>query len=189
MKKNIYKISGFIITLSVITALITPLFASAQTVDSTSSLSTQVQSLLNQISILESQLKSVVSSNMSSTSMMMRQDSNNPSMTNMMGTSTSMMSGMGAMRCLPIMRDLSQGSSGDDVSGLQQVLAADGFLSASSTTGYFGPLTARAVMQFQSQFGIASSYEVVAVKGKMEAPVWVMARLRLRCGKKVAQQR
>jgi peptidoglycan hydrolase-like protein with peptidoglycan-binding domain len=68
-----------------------------------------------------------------------------------------MRGGMGAMRCLPIMRNLSQGASGDDVTSLQQTLVDDGFLSASSTTGFFGPLTARAVMQMQVRFGIASS--------------------------------
>jgi len=53
-------------------------------------------------------------------------------------------------------RDLRIGSSGDDVMQLQQTLASAGFLNASST-GYFGSLTAHALVEFQNHFGISSS--------------------------------
>ena len=152
MKKNIFKVSGLIIGLS----LITPLFTSAQTVTASSSISIQVQSLLSQIAALELQLKTLVHSSLSSSSMPVI-----PAMgssTPVGGDNQNMQNvGQGGMRCLPLARDLSIGSQGDDVSSLQQMLVNNGFLSASSTTGFFGAITAHAVMQFQSQFGVSAS--------------------------------
>ena len=53
-------------------------------------------------------------------------------------------------------RSLSLGMQGDDVRALQQILIQDGFLSA-APTGFYGPLTTRAVEQFQAQYSIVSS--------------------------------
>ncbi len=50
-------------------------------------------------------------------------------------------------------RDLSAGSTGNDVTQLQQALAASGFYSG-PITGYFGPLTASAVSAFQGARGL-----------------------------------
>lgn len=60
--------------------------------------------------------------------------------------------------CLTLTRNLGIGSRGADVASLQQLLAQDpesGFTATS--TGYFGPLTAKALARFQAQNGIASS--------------------------------
>ncbi len=50
--------------------------------------------------------------------------------------------------CPQILRTLSQGSKGDDVLSLQSYLGI-------SQTGYFGPLTARAVAKFQAEEGLS----------------------------------
>jgi peptidoglycan hydrolase-like protein with peptidoglycan-binding domain len=46
-------------------------------------------------------------------------------------------------------RPLIQGSTGSDVTALQQILQQQGYLS-SSPTGYFGQLTSAALAQFQT---------------------------------------
>jgi len=151
MKNITYKASALIISF----ALITPLFASAQTVSASGDVSAQVQSLMSQITTLESQLHDLVSSVVGSTTIPMWNASSTRPALPPASTSTPMMMGGGA-NCPQINRNLSVGSSGPDVSQLQDVLASEGFLSASST-GFFGQLTARALMQFQDHFGIASS--------------------------------
>ena len=50
--------------------------------------------------------------------------------------------------CPQILRSLSQGSTGEDVRGLQAYLGV-------LQTGYFGPLTASAVMKFQAEEGLS----------------------------------
>ncbi len=149
MKENIYKVSGLILSI----ALITPLFAFAQT--DTTGLTSQIQSLVSQITSLEQQLQSLVSSATGSTTpstsaSMWGQGAGTPPSAGGSG------SGMMGMRCLEIGRNLSVGSTGSDVSQLQDMLAGEGFLSASST-GFFGQMTASALGQFQAHFGIASS--------------------------------
>ena len=65
---------------------------------------------------------------------------------------------MGKMVCLRLVRDLRVGAQGDDVRKLQELLAQDpsvGF--TASSTGFFGPMTAKALMRFQMNNGIASS--------------------------------
>lgn len=52
-------------------------------------------------------------------------------------------------------RDLSTGSTGDDVKLLQNVLIEKGLLAAGSDTGYFGPLTQEALRMFQAASGIS----------------------------------
>src|SRR3989344_7900224 len=56
--------------------------------------------------------------------------------------------------CVPIVRQLVQGSSGTDVRGLQEFLHEKGYLSV-EPTGYFGPLTAGAVGAFQGSEGLS----------------------------------
>ena len=62
------------------------------------------------------------------------------------------------MRCVMLNRNLHAGDQGDDVKNLQNILAedADNEFHAGAT-GFFGPLTAHAVMKFQMRMGIASS--------------------------------
>src|SRR4051812_16939917 len=74
--------------------------------------------------------------------------------------------------CGLLSRNLSRGSQGDDVRGLQEFLLRDGYLQASAT-GYFGPMTARAVSQWQSAEGI----QRVGAFGPLSR-----ARLKIRCG-------
>jgi peptidoglycan hydrolase-like protein with peptidoglycan-binding domain len=54
-------------------------------------------------------------------------------------------------------RPLVVGSQGADVTPLQQILVRQGFLSF-QPTGYFGPLTAKAVAIFQTAHGIETAY-------------------------------
>lgn len=49
---------------------------------------------------------------------------------------------------------LERGSTGQGVTELQQILIADGFLSISAPTGYFGSLTEAAVKEFQQAHGL-----------------------------------
>lgn len=53
-------------------------------------------------------------------------------------------------------KPLALGSRSNDVVVLQQILIAEGHLSAGNATGYFGPLTLAAVKSFQQKYGIAS---------------------------------
>ena len=65
---------------------------------------------------------------------------------------------MGKLACVLLSRDLAQGSKGDDVKKLQQMLAADtdsGF--TAPATGVFGPATAKAMVKFQMKHGISSN--------------------------------
>jgi hypothetical protein len=66
-------------------------------------------------------------------------------------------SGSQATICPVFLRTLSQGDSGNDVLALQQYLIAQGFLTAGSATGFFGPLTQSAVQAWQATYGIVSS--------------------------------
>lgn len=54
-------------------------------------------------------------------------------------------------------RALGRGSSGSDVSVLQNFLVSQGFMTADNATGYFGPITEAAVQKFQAAQGIVSS--------------------------------
>jgi hypothetical protein len=58
---------------------------------------------------------------------------------------------------LSLTRNLSFGSSGTDVSSLQQFLISQGHLSSGNATGYFGPLTQAAVQSFQRAQGIVTT--------------------------------
>lgn len=55
--------------------------------------------------------------------------------------------------CNILARNLTPGTRGDDVRGLQEFLSTEGYLSANAT-GYFGPMTAQAVAKWQSSEGV-----------------------------------
>ncbi|MEK7069067.1 MAG: PKD domain-containing protein, partial [Patescibacteria group bacterium] len=57
--------------------------------------------------------------------------------------------------CAVLHRNLSQGIQGDDVNALQEFLQGEGYFSGSAT-GYFGPLTAKAVAKWQAAQGVSS---------------------------------
>ena len=57
--------------------------------------------------------------------------------------------------CAILNRNLTAGAKGDDVSGLQEFLSEQGYLSAKAT-GYFGPLTANALARWQASQGISA---------------------------------
>ncbi|PIR84234.1 hypothetical protein COU18_00585 [Candidatus Kaiserbacteria bacterium CG10_big_fil_rev_8_21_14_0_10_51_14] len=57
--------------------------------------------------------------------------------------------------CAVLYRNLSQGTRGDDVMSLQEFLQTEGYLSANAT-GYFGPLTAQAVVKWQASQGVSA---------------------------------
>ena len=59
--------------------------------------------------------------------------------------------------CPTISRSLSRGTTGTDVTALQQFLISQGVLSAESATGYFGPLTERGVQTLQKTRNLVSS--------------------------------
>jgi len=68
--------------------------------------------------------------------------------------------GLGANRsdrakCVLLMRNLKQGSQGDDVREFQKMLWEEGHFMG-STTGFFGAVTAKAVAEWQEKNGIAS---------------------------------
>lgn len=60
--------------------------------------------------------------------------------------------------CISLARDLGVGSRGEDVKKLQELLAEDSEVDyRSGPTGFFGPMTAKAMMKFQMKHGIAST--------------------------------
>ena len=61
--------------------------------------------------------------------------------------------------CVTLARDLSVGSRGEDVTALQNFLLAQNYPGSGSwmVTGYFGTATRQAVLNFQSQRGLAGS--------------------------------
>lgn len=74
--------------------------------------------------------------------------------------------------CGVLNRNIGQGSSGTDVRSLQEFLASEGVFSVSAT-GYFGPVTARAVAEWQSREGVQS----VGAVGPL-----TRERIKMRCG-------
>jgi hypothetical protein len=119
-----------------------PLAASAQSV---SDIQSQIQALMNQIQTLQGQLHAI-------------QASTTPSGV----PGTGMMQGTvqgteGSRNCPQLTRDLGIGSRGDDVKEVQNMLAQDPSIFTGTTTGFFGPATAKAMAKFQKKFGVASS--------------------------------
>lgn len=71
-------------------------------------------------------------------------------------SSGSALAGTATAPCPSFARSLTIGSTGSDVTSLQQFLSTHGFLNVSAT-GYFGPLTKAAVANWQAQSGVAAS--------------------------------
>ena len=65
--------------------------------------------------------------------------------------------------------NLTLGSSGEDVTQLQMVLIADGYLSIKTPTGTFGPLTKAALKRFQAFHGIPQMGAYCASKAGVSA--------------------
>lgn len=74
--------------------------------------------------------------------------------------------GQGGALCR-ISRTLSQGMRGDDVHTLQAYLIQQQFLSADSATGYFGPRTRAALVQWQLRVGIITRAEDGGIFGRL----------------------
>ena len=74
--------------------------------------------------------------------------------------------------CNLLRRSLSHGASGEDVSGLQEFLRDEGQFTA-NVTGYFGPITAKALAHWQESQGI----ENVGIAGPI-----TRARIKAKCG-------
>ncbi|MFA5830873.1 MAG: peptidoglycan-binding protein [Candidatus Paceibacterota bacterium] len=106
-------------------------FAEATT---TNTLNTQIQALLEQIKILQTQ---ITARNAAQTQVQTAQSN--------------------ITQTLKLIRNLREGMTGDDVKSLQAVLAADSSIyPEGKVTGYFGRLTAEAVKKFQKKHGIDS---------------------------------
>lgn len=152
---NLQRILGVLLAFS----LFAPALAAAQLSTGSSTIDAQIQTLLGQITSLQQELKSLVQSVV-------------PTSTppHIMDTASSTLGGMSGMmggeNCPGFVRDLSEGSQGSDVMQLQQMLSGDGFLSASST-GFFGPMTARALQAFQIHFGISASSSATGFFGAL----------------------
>ncbi len=61
------------------------------------------------------------------------------------------------LQTLQLSTPLHQGMTGEDVKKLQEILATDpNLFSNTNVTGFYGPLTTKAVESFQSHFGLAT---------------------------------
>jgi hypothetical protein len=107
---------------------VVPGIASAQTATTTTT-TAQMQTLLQQIKQLQDQLAALTKQR-------------GETVTELRST-------------IVLARELRQGMSGEDVKALQELLAADpDIYPEGSVTGFFGPLTAKAVMKFQQKNGL-----------------------------------
>lgn len=129
------------IATATIAAVLLPAAAFAET-----DVQSQVQSLLSQIRSLQQQLVTLIGSS---------------SVNGIFNASTTppLPPGQaGKFACMLLNRNLGPGSQGEDVRKLQEILGQDPMNEFhGNTTGFFGPLTARAMMKFQIRNGIASS--------------------------------
>lgn len=124
--------------IAVVLTLALPLLANAQTTATAAQvaqLTSQIQTLLQQVSALQAQTGS----------------SGTPTMAGSSGAVT-------AGNCPSFARTLKVGMSGSDVSALQQFLASDSSVYPNpQITGYFGALTQAAVQRWQAKHGVVSS--------------------------------
>lgn len=109
-----------------------PVFAQTSTTTDTSSLQTLIQTLQQQIQALKTEVETL------------RQ-----AQTQVQQTSKDI------SQTLKLIRGLREGMSGDDVKMLQEILATDPEIYPEGLiTGYYGRLTARAIMKFQKKIGL-----------------------------------
>src|SRR6185436_4914803 len=136
------KVIGALAALS----LILPAIATAQSAD----LQAQAQQLLQQVAQLQAQLAAQQGGGASASA-----TSLNPNPTGAINTGTT----LGASGTCPnIGKILKRGSSGTDVTRLQQFLALDPSVYPEGTvSGYFGALTEKAVQRWQSKYNVVSS--------------------------------
>ncbi len=137
MKKNI--IAG-IVALVFIASAASVAPASALTVDE---LQTQIKELLAKVASLQLQLRTTLTA---------QTPPADP-------TTVSVSPPSKHRICSILARNLSQGTRGDDVRGLQEFLSAEGYLSANAT-GYFGPMTMQAVAKWQASEGVSPAGSV-----------------------------
>ncbi len=136
MRKTI----GFLAAIS----LALPGFASAQA--SNADLQAQAQALLQQVAALQAQLAAQGGTVTNSTAV------------NAGAVTATQNGSVNSSACPNIGRVLKRGSSGDDVTRLQQFLALDVSVYPEGTiSGYFGPLTEQAVQRWQAKYNIVSS--------------------------------
>ena len=136
----------------VVSAVLVPVLASAATADE---IRVQIQSLLSQITALQSQLSNLTTDTTITTS-----------------TNTA---------CPNLYRTLSRGSRGSDVISLQQFLIAQGLLGSDSATGFFGSMTEVAVQRWQAQNTIVS-YGDANTTGYGVIGARTRAAIMMRCG-------
>jgi peptidoglycan hydrolase-like protein with peptidoglycan-binding domain len=120
-----------------------PLLTAAQT---TSDTQAQMQAILSQIKALQEQLRTLVGSSTGTGQKPWMQ-----------GEGEMNRGQMGKMVCIGLQRNLRQGMQGDDVKKLQDMLSQEDVGFTASPNGFFGPMTARAMVKFQMKMGIASS--------------------------------
>ena len=119
-------------------ALTVPLVSSAQ---SALDLQAEIQALIQQVQVLQGELQSVVTPTPAPA----------PVATPLSPSST-------VGTCVSFSRALSSGAEGKDVTSLQRFLAIDSSVYPEGiVSGFFGPLTERAVKRFQVKYGIVSS--------------------------------
>ncbi len=124
--------------------------ASAQTTD-TSSLNAQIQALLDQVKKLQTQLETLKTA----------QGQVQTAVAEVKST-------------LTLIRSLREGMTGDDVKTLQAILASDPEVYPEGLiTGFYGPMTSRAVMKFQAksgieQVGVVGPKTLVSLNGKLK---------------------
>jgi len=117
----------------IVTAMLSgPIFSFAQTTETTVSVSSQVQSLLDQIKNLQTQIQTLKT------------------------LQEQVVKAQGEIsQSLKLIRSLKEGMSGDDVKALQTILAADTSIYPEGLiTGFYGRLTSEAVKKFQKKYGI-----------------------------------
>lgn len=128
-----------------IALLAVPFAASAATV---SDLQAEIAGLLAQIEALQPQGSTSASMNVSTAGSIGSAQAGGGSLSGTVVSSSS--------SCPNFIRSLSVGSTGGDVTSLQQFLSSNGFLNVSAT-GYFGALTKAALARWQASAGIAIS--------------------------------
>ena len=126
MKNKIFV--SVIVTLAMLSG---PMYSFAQTTGTTS-VSSQVQSLLDQIKSLQTQIQTL------------------------QALQEQIVKAQGEVsQSLKLIRSLREGMSGDDVKALQTILAADTSIYPEGLlTGFYGRLTSEAVKKFQKKYGI-----------------------------------
>lgn len=140
----------FATAVTVVSTMCIPFFASAQAVPAPTStlgeLQAQVAALLSQLASLQIQIREIKAS------------STPPGGGGNASGTWQGWQGAPTSTCMGFTRNLSLGSQGSDVSDLQSMLAQDPSVYPSGAiTGYFGPLTEKAVTLFQEKNNIASS--------------------------------